>query len=225
MTTLEELQHAAETYDLARVDHSIAAWIRQYSHAEVEEWMRSENTLMRILLNAAIISPEAIFPTDGVSDDVANAIARAIGNCDREAPYSTGYLKTLSALAFGAAGNFSCASILARKRLNDPNLGLAEQWMMRVLSSRRLDFAQSLPPRVFVNYARLVEHALADGRQEDFDESTLVLQAACLESLDALTSTDKYLLLFWRQIHKRFEELSAARLLKQRDFPNQAYIL
>jgi len=224
MTTAEQLWSSAHRFGLAKVDRSIATWIRRYVEADTSDWITAENALMRILLDLATVAPEDLIPADGESDVVANTLARALGNCDRPAKYSTDYLKTLSALAFAAAGNFPSASVLARLARYNASPGPFERWTMSVLANPRLSLSEARPPSGFIPYARLADRALETGLQEDIDEATTALNLATKESFRAMPRTDRYLLLFWRQIHGRFEELSAARLLRAIQFPNNAYI-
>jgi helicase len=227
MTTPRKLERNASRFGLTQIDRRIAAWIRQYTEASSSDWQRAENALMRILLNLAIIPPADLMPPDGESDVVANALARALGNCDRTAEYSTDYLKTLSALAFAAAGNFPSANVLARKARTNTEPGPAEKWMISVLAQKRLslsDTAVRPPTDEFRRYAQLTDHALKYGQQKYFDDASADLTVACKDSFRAVTRTDRYLLLFWRQIHKRFEDLAVARLLREIEYPNQAYI-
>jgi helicase len=227
MTTTEKLEQNASRFSLAQVDRSIAAWIRQYTDAGSSDWQRAENSLMRILLDLATIPPESLMPSDGQADVVANALARALGNCDRAADYSTDYLRTLSALAFAAAGNFPSANILAKRASRNLEPGSAERWLMSVLARERLSLSETTvhpPTDEFRRYAQLTDHALRLGQQEYFDRASTALSIACRESFQAVAPSDRYLLLFWQQIHKRFQELSVARLLHDLEFPNEAYI-
>jgi helicase len=209
---------------LAQVDHAIATWIREYAKPGTSDWAQAENSLLRILLDLAIIEPEELTPVDGESDVVANALARALGNTVRSAHYSTDYLATLSALAFAAAGNFASASVLAQRASQNKEPGPAEHWMMQVLAEPCLRLSEKRPPFGLAGYAQLTDHALESGAQDDFGKAAEALDVAFRESFEALTRTDRYLLLFWRQIHRRFEELSVARVLRDLGFPNQAYI-
>lgn len=225
MTTPDKLWHSAGKFGLSQVDRSIAVWLRQYAEPQPLDWIRAENTLMRILLNLAIIPPESLMPANGESDVVANALARALGNCDRDTDYSTDYLTTLSALAFASAGNFASASVFAKRACRNANSGAAEKWFMTVLADRHLNLFKTEPPPGFTGYVQVADHALRSGLPEDFDRARIMLDAACKESFDALERTDRYLLLFWRQIQKRLEELSITRILiHEMGFSNQKYI-
>jgi len=223
MTTPETLRLSAQRFGLARVDRDIAAWIRRYADPQIANWVEAENALTRILLDLALIDPDNLMPADGESDVVANALARALGNCVREAPYSTDYLATLSALAFAAAGNFPNASVFAQRAQQNKNPGPIERWLIMLLASPRLDFSAAAPTG-FTSYAQFIDHALKGGFQEDFGKARAELEVTCRESFESIARTDRYLLLFLQQIHNRFEELSAARILREIGFPNQAYI-
>lgn len=224
MTTPEELWRSAERLGLATLEHRIASWIRQYSTADPSAWVEAENTLLQILLNFATIPPSNLMPPDGESDAVANALARALGNCERHADYSTAYLVTLSALAFAAAGNFPSAAVFADKVGRSPEVSQLEKWVTEFLTDGHLNLQRESTPIEFGAYARATIAALRSGEHEQFRIAEELLEKACQESLDRLDNADRYLLLFLRQIHARIESLSAARILRQLHFPNPAYV-
>jgi helicase len=224
MTTSEKLWLNAQRFGLASVDRRIGTWIREYAAPRISDWTEAENALMRILLDLALIPPDELMDPDGRCDTVANALARALGNCDREAPYSTDYLTTLAALAFAAAGNFPSASVFARRACQNPSPGQAERWMLRTLASPHLSLFNEEPPYGFVSYAASTDRALESGSPEDFAVARTELESACYRSFDALERRERYLLLFWQQIHRRFEQLSVARTLHEIGLSNQAYL-
>ncbi len=225
MTSPEDLIHSFEHFNISTVDRNIGSWIRQFSNSSKKDWYNSENSLMRVLLDLALIEPNSVeIPTGDSFEKVANTLARAIGNCDREADYSTDYLATLAALSFAAAGNFPSAGVFAKKAKENKNPGPAEKWMMEILSSPEFALKDSNPPSVFAVYSILMDEALQSGQSADFDQARQELDNACLKALDEVARTDKFLLLLWKQIHRRFEQLSTPRVLKEIGFQNQAFI-
>jgi ATP-dependent helicase YprA (DUF1998 family) len=164
-------------------------------------------------------------PADGESDTVANVLARSLGNCARNDATASDYLATLSALAFAAAGNFPSASVLGKRARQRADPGVAERWMMEVLADGKTDLSEKRPPTdEFRSYAQLADRALRTGLDSGFSEARHALQTASRQSFEAMTPTDRYLLLFWQQIHARLEELSVARVLRTIGFPNDAYV-
>jgi hypothetical protein len=224
MTTTSKLVIAADRFHLGSIDHRVGKWLRHYAETSVADWARAENALMRILLNLAIIPPDDLMEPDGQSDAVPSALARALGNCDRAAPYSTDYLASLAALAFAAAGNFASASVFARRACRNSNPGRAERWMVKVLASPHLNFYEEEPPYEFSSYVVSTDRALKSGSPADFDRASKELQFVWHGSFDAMERRDRYLLLFWQQIHRRFEYLSVARTLRDVGLTNQAYV-
>jgi helicase len=224
VTSPERLDESARRFGLANVDHRVALWIRGYAGTEPRDWIASENALLRILLDLSLISPADLMDADGQSDVSANVLARVLGNCLRDAEYPTHYFGSLSALAFAAAGNFPSAAVSASSAARSRQLGSAEAWMMRVLASKRLKLSDTRPPTgSLISYAQFTETALLSGSDNDFRAAERALELACEASVEELAPSDRYLLLFWQQIHKRFEELSVARLLRRVGFPNTDY--
>jgi len=224
VSSYRELLQSAEQYGLAASEQNIASWIRRYVEPTIHDWHSVENTALRVLLDLATLSASELFQPDGVSDIAANVLARALGNSHREAEYPTSYFASLAALTFAASGNFPSASVLASAAKASPDLGPAESWMMQVLANRKIELSRRDVPWGFVSYAQLTDHALATGRKEDFEQATEAFVKACQEAGESLVGSDRGLFLLWEQVHARMEELSIARLLRETNFPNKAYL-
>lgn len=226
MTKPIDLINSAEIFGLEAADRSIGAWIRKFADGSDQDWIFAENSLMRILLDYALISPDDLEdPTGNSFEKIANTIARAVGNCGRTTEYSTDYLVTLAALSYAAAGNFPSAAVFANQaKKNNKGTGIAEKWMIEVLSSKRFVLKDTNPPPDFISYCILMDQALLSGQETDFEQARQELERACKVSLENIDRTDKFLLLFWKQIHTRFEQLSATCVLREIGFQNQAFI-
>lgn len=226
MTKTDDFLSSSEKFKLESADRNIGAWIRKFSDGSNQDWISAENSLMRILLDYALINPDSLEEPEGSSlEKIANTIARSLGNCGRTTEYSTDYLVTLAALSYGTAGNFPSAAVFANQaKKNNQKMGVAEKWMIEVLSSKKFILKDTNPPPDFISYCILMDQALLSGQETDFEQARQALDRACKASLDNIDRTDKFLLLFWKQIHKRFEQLSATRVLREIGFQNQAFI-
>jgi helicase len=96
--------------------------------------------------------------------------------------------------------------------------------MMRFLANLKMGLVESGPPPLFIQYARLEDIALRTGLVEDFTRASEVFGGVCERAADELQPSDRYLLLLWTQVHERLQQLSAARILKEIQFPHQGFV-
>jgi hypothetical protein len=224
MSNYESFLESAKQFRLVQKEREIATWLRGYKVPELSKRYSAENVGLRVLLDVAILSASDLFEINGNKDALVNALARTLGNSYRQdANYSTSYFASLAALTFASAGNFASAKVLASSALQNSNLGIAERWMMEVLAHRRIQLSRTNAPLVLTAYAQLTDHALTSGYSEDFERATGEFLRANREAGEALISSDRGLLLLWEKVHARFEELSIAKVLRDIEFPNQAY--
>jgi helicase len=222
MSYKDILQSAIE-FQLANKERNVATWLRGYKEPKPSERFSAENVGLRVVLDLATLAGE-LFEVDGRKDAIVNALGRILGNSYRpEADYSTSYFASLAALTFASAGNFASAKVLASSTLHSSNLDSTERWMMEILSDRKIKLSRRSTPNILVSYAQLTDHALRSGNSKDFEQATKEFLRANKEDSQALTSSDKGLLLLWEQVHARFEELSVAKVLRDIAFPHQAY--
>lgn len=225
MSETQDIFYSAARFRLTHHERKVATWLRNYAVPELSERYCAENTGLRILLDIATDSTSELFEMDGKADLIVNTLARVLGNSYRETDdYSTSYFGSLAALTFASAGNFASAKVLASRTLKNSNLGHAERWMMEILAHRHIQVSRAGMPQVMVPYAQLIDRALESGKQEDFVKAKKVFLEVNREAGNVLIPSDKGLLLLWEKVNTRFEELSVAKVLREGEFPNQAYI-
>lgn len=209
---------------VAQFERRVARWVRDYETPSRDDRVQMENSLLRIVLDFALLRTDTLFAPDGTGDLLANLLARAIGNCLRAGAPETAALATLSSLVFAGASNFASSAVYARMALQTgTERGPVETWLLTVLSSRQLPIAES-PPPAMRGYARALDAALLSGQEESFASAWAIWSEESKAAASQFASFDRYILLLWRIVHHRIRELSAARVLRKAGLGDDAYL-
>lgn len=154
----ERLTDEARRRALEAREHRVVTALRGYAALDDAEWLGIENTVLRLVLDAATVDPQRLPPPDGRADLALSLLGRALANSARDARYSTSYLRTLAALAFASAGNFPTAGVVARAALTaGGDFGPFERWVLSVLGDEKLRLDREEAPPATQAYAR-AEH-------------------------------------------------------------------
>jgi len=224
MISPEALKHAAQARGLEGLEHRVAAAIRGYVTLQDSEWVLLENTLLRLVLDAATLSEIDLPIPDGRHDLPLSLLCRALSCSARITSYQTNYFLSLAALAFASAANFSTASLVASQALSFPELSPFERWAMSVLSDRSLTLDREETPSVLRRYARLEQSAIRSGIELDFLRADRAFYSGAAEWSRFFNPVDAMLLLFWAQVRRRFKSLSASRILSSSGNIPSSYI-
>ncbi|WP_083681168.1 DEAD/DEAH box helicase [Archangium sp. Cb G35] len=218
-----DFETQCQTLDLDKIEHQIARWVRKFEEPPLGTRLEAENVLLRLSLECATLDPAGLFAPDGSADHATTLLARALGNLGRPRQKSAATFYVLASVSYAIAGNFASASVWARKALPKTNKESFEHWIVSTLATR-VQHLSSNSPRTLRRYARKLDTALSSGDPVDFEQATHEFNVVCGEASSWWPEFDRFLLLFWRAIHNRCWQLSAARVLTKSGFKNARYI-
>ncbi len=219
-----EFDEIAVRGHLQGIENHLAAVVRGYAQLRPTDWRRIENIGLRLSLDAATLDPDDLPTPDGTSDLALSLLARTLENSSHDADYPTGFMSSLSALAFAAAGNFPTAGVVARSSVVRPDTGPFEAWALAVLGDRRMLLARDGTPPPLGRYAQAEQSALAEGSNQHFVAADDAFDECARESIEIFPNSDSLLLLLWAQVRRRFKELSVARILYHSGIFERAYV-
>ncbi len=185
-----EFDEIAVRGHLQGIENRLAAVVRGYAQLRPTDWRRIENIGLRLSLDAATLDPDDLPTPDGSSDLALSLLARTLENSSHDADYPTGFMSSLSALAFAAAGNFPTAGVVARSSVVRPDTGPFEAWALAVLGDRRMLLARDGTPPPLGRYAQAEQSALAEGSNQHFVAADDAFDECARESIEIFPNSD-----------------------------------